>query len=199
MLYVPIRSIYVPYTFSTHNNKISLKVIRSYTFRATLPRFLENGIRSSTFCIRSLYVHHTKRTIFANSYTFPYVLCNPSQICRLASSPQSCLLAYFAHTCPHKAISFTFLYVPLYVPIRSARSHGDMRGPTRKFLPGWLLGWQPWHPWNVTISYTFLYVPLYVPIRSGRPVAQNCVAVVLWPLVMIFSAGSVLQGFLDGV
>ena len=38
--YLPIRSVYVLYTFSLRNEQLFSKVIRSYTFRATLSLFL---------------------------------------------------------------------------------------------------------------------------------------------------------------
>ena len=63
-----------------------------------------------------------------------------------------------SHSCPNVAISFPFLYVPLYVPIRSCtlQSH---KGLVQLRLVSHSCP-------NVAILFTFLYVPLYVPIRS---------------------------------
>jgi len=101
LLYVPIRSPYVPDTFSTQNKRIWSKVIRSYTFRATLPLKAGNVVTNYTFLyvlcepfryscgllyvpIRSVYVlytfPHTTWTILIKSYTFLYVLCYPPAI-----------------------------------------------------------------------------------------------------------------------
>ena len=75
---VQTRSVYVPYTFPLHFGRFFWKVIRSYTFRATLPLKCEIAIRSDTFRIRSVYVPPTFRKNFAESYTFLYVPCSPS-------------------------------------------------------------------------------------------------------------------------
>ena len=70
LLYVPIRSLYVPYTFSIQKGRILSKVIRSYTFRATLPLKAERVVKSYTF----LYVPCNPLAILVNCYTFLYVL-----------------------------------------------------------------------------------------------------------------------------
>ena len=52
------------------------KVIRSYTFRATLSLFCEIGIRSYTFLLRSYTFFHMFLNILLKRYTFLYVPCN---------------------------------------------------------------------------------------------------------------------------
>ena len=73
LLYVPIRSYYVPIRSECLCHSICNILIRSYTFRATLSRFCEIVIRSYTFLLRS----YTFRLVFLRcctnvvcSYTF---------------------------------------------------------------------------------------------------------------------------------
>ena len=52
-VYVPLLSYYVPIRSSIYFYIICWKVIRSYTFRATLSLFCNTAIRSKTFLLRS--------------------------------------------------------------------------------------------------------------------------------------------------
>ena len=75
-LYVPIRSYYVPIRSSICFSIFCWKVIRSYTFRATLSLFCEIGIRSYTFLLRSYTFFHMFLNILLKRYTFLYVPCD---------------------------------------------------------------------------------------------------------------------------
>jgi len=75
-LYVPIRSYSVPIRSSICFSIFCWKVIRSYTFRATLSLFCEIGIRSYTFLLRSYTFFHMFLNILLKRYTFLYVPCD---------------------------------------------------------------------------------------------------------------------------
>ena len=75
---VSIRSVYVRYMFLVVFDQILVKVIRSYTFCAILPLKLKLVILFYTFCIRLVYVPQCFCKVLLKSYTFLYVLCNPS-------------------------------------------------------------------------------------------------------------------------
>ena len=76
-LYVPVRSVYVPYAFPIPNNRRFMIPIRSHAFRATLPLLCEATVRSDTFRVRSVCVPQWFRTILLNFYTFPCVPDKP--------------------------------------------------------------------------------------------------------------------------
>ena len=69
-----------------------------------------------------------------------------------------------SHSCPNVAISFPFLYVPLYVPIRSCtlQSHKGLLSSCAWF-PTPVLMWP-----SCLRSYTFRYTFLYVLVRCRR-------------------------------
>jgi len=124
-LYVPIRSLYVPYTFSMQNGTYSFKCYtflyvpcqpptkssRWYTDQDDSPvlpmcRFIPHLVPCGHpiyVPIRSLLRSHTFRTA--------------SHLCSIRSSRTFALQA----TCPQVAFTFAFLYVPAYVPIGSGR------------------------------------------------------------------------------
>jgi len=54
----------------------SKKLIRSYTFRATLSQLCETGTRSDTFWTRSVTFLHAKWKQMLKSDTFCHVPCN---------------------------------------------------------------------------------------------------------------------------
>ena len=87
---------------------------------------------------------------------------------------------YVAYTCPYVAILFTFLYVPLYVPIRSGRPlHFPASGGTdkahtlRKYS---LRGSNPRPMAHKTIALTTeLREPLLAQARRSAPLAVRAV------------------------
>jgi len=122
-------------------------------------------LRSYTFCYTFLYVPGGLLILL---FMCTWASCgDPDTRLHVGSvSAPVCL-------CPHLAIPLTFLYVLLYVPIRSGR-------PPHISVYGHLgLMWRPWDASarrirfcpcpHLAISLTFLYVLLYVPIRSVRP------------------------------
>jgi hypothetical protein len=94
--------------------RFSWKVIRSYTFRATLPQKYENVIRSYTFLLRSYTFRHAFLKILFESYTFLYVPCNPP-VKSMKSCHESIRSYTFRANLPQKyrfaLFSYTFLYV----------------------------------------------------------------------------------------
>ena len=122
-----------------------------------------------------LYVPYNPLDILVNCkkfvhlpYTFLYIPCNSSTksvwdtALQLPKGLSSC--AWDSHSCPNVAISFPFLYVPLYVPIRSCtlQSHKGLLSSCAWF-PTPVLMWP-----SCLRSYTFRYEFLYVLVRCRR-------------------------------
>ena len=118
LLYVPIRSVYVPIRFPIQKERLLSKVIRSYTFRATLSRFLRIVLQSYTF----LYVPCNPLAILANCIAKLYVPIRSVQPSR--DSCESCFKVIRSYTFLSSSYTFlrncmiyvsrsyTFLYVP---------------------------------------------------------------------------------------
>ena len=98
-------------------------------------------IHSYTFCIRSVHVPHTKRTIVIESYTFLYVPCKP--------------LAILAN-----------LYKMLYVPIRSVHPPRNSCKSLYDVIRSYTFRANP--PVLLANRYTFLYVPCTFHIRFAH-------------------------------
>ena len=123
LLYVPIRSVYVPIRFLIQKTRLLSKVIRSYTFRATLSQFLRIVLYVQLATSRTLFANWPLRPSKGICYAVPIrSLYVPIRSVGQLGAPIS-VIHYFAHLAhfPQMAIAFTFLYVPVYVPIRSRR------------------------------------------------------------------------------
>ena len=139
-----------------HAYRISYIYIYIYMYIWVCPgnhparRVSKTLLRSYTFRIRSPH----KMKDFAGKLYVPIRSVQPSR--------DSCVVSRASHSCPNVAILFPFLYVPLYVPIRSCTFHELRR----------IVLHQPWSARPVEIcyrphrkkqntinSYTFLYVP----------------------------------------
>jgi len=156
MLYIPIRSVYVPYTFPIQNRRMLSRVIRSHTFRANPSQFTPIFIECYTF----LYVPCNPLAILANPYRMLYVPIRSVQT-----------LPYFSQTgirsntfpirstyAPH--IKWTFALVPTrsaHVAIPPKLQDG-MHLPICLDPPTHAPKWP-----SLLRSYTFRYTFLYVP------------------------------------
>ena len=162
MLYGPIRSVQPSHNYCDD-------VVKCYTFIYVLCN--PAGILANrytflyvlyTFRIhppykreRILYTFLVPSTFLVRSYTF---------LLRSFYAPSTPLVPYLpasAYTWPHVAISITFLYVPVYVPIRSGR-------------PCALTTRSPYVPYTFScVPYTFLQRSSYVP-STILPLARFC-------------------------
>ena len=86
--------------------------IRSYTFRATLPRICENGIRSYTFRLSSTHVAPRFLLNVSRMYTFAYVPYNPPVHSSKAGGWTLWQRPLLLCLCPQMAITIKFVYVP---------------------------------------------------------------------------------------
>ena len=145
--------------------------IRSYTSRIRSPHKMKNFCGKLYVLIRSVQPCRNSRELQEIRTRSVYVPIHPVQllheICEMGYGPTAyerlVQLRLVSHSCPNVAVLFTFLYVPLYVPVRSCtlQSH---KGLVRcAWFPTPVLMWP-----SCSRSYTGRYTFLCVPVRCGR-------------------------------
>ena len=139
-----------------------MKVIRSYTFRATLS--LKTWILLRSYVpLRSVYVPQCFFDFLSESYTFLYVPCNP-----LAKNANSITFLYVplrSAYVPHCFLNFTVRYTFLYVSYTFLSQGNVTKGCV---LACWA---------STAVSNTFLYVPDTFLCVPWTPLARKFIFV----------------------